>query len=59
MVIQAAREVTRIATLITKMTTSKAKPAPAARPRQAGCPTGAGKLAEDDIPIEDLILPDL
>ncbi len=58
-VIQAAREVTRIATLITKMTTSKAKPAPAAGPRQAGCPAGVGKLAQDDIPLEDLILPDI
>lgn len=58
-VIQAAREVTRLATLITKMTTPRAKPALAASSRQSGHPAGAGKLAEDDIPLEDLILPDI
>jgi hypothetical protein len=57
--IQAAREVTRIATLITKMTASKAKPAPAAKARQATRPIAVDQAPEDDICSEDIILPDI
>jgi hypothetical protein len=70
-VIQAAREVTRIATLITKMTNPKNKKA-SSIPRQdeasaawqngrpsSGCRPVAPPTAANDINPDDLILPDL
>jgi hypothetical protein len=59
MVIQAAREATRIATLITKKTTTRTTPAGLATPQQASQPAAPGQSDLDDICAEDLILPDI
>ncbi len=61
-VIQAAREVTRIATLITKMTNPKTRPASVGRESQeppAKKNKADKKLGEGDLKPEDLLLPDL
>jgi hypothetical protein len=58
-VIQAAREVTRIATLITKMTSPKNKTAPRLQQPTGGNPPAGKKPGEAGIKPEDLILPDL
>lgn len=61
-VIQAAREVTRIATLITKMTNPKTRPASVERESQepsAKKNKADKKPGEGDIKPEDLLLPDL
>jgi hypothetical protein len=58
-VIQAAREVTRIATLITKMTSPKNKTAPRPQHLTGGNPPAGKKPGEVDIKPEELILPDL
>jgi hypothetical protein len=65
-VIQAAREVTRIATLITKMTSPKTKSAPGFPARKPGKPsasaprpTAADQSEKPDIQPEDFILPDI